>query len=266
MSEYLNKIIEVASNPPVKAKRALYRTPSESALVASAKKQARGILSALPEVRSARPDTIDIIIAREKEENASEGTMARAVMAFASTLENPHTNTPTKHTDLLPANHPLSTDWISVFKVRKATAQYFAAEHEDEELSSLVASAIQADPDAQTRQRQFFVELIRERAQEKAPSIVANVTFADVVSTPMIALYSKDHNMTGIMITASHNPYHDNGIKVFDKGYKTTEEAESIIETFIDSGELSYEAPYGTLNYSDDVSKHYINFYEQLKI
>lgn len=181
MSEYLNKIIEAASNPPVKAKRELYRTPAESALVASAKKQARGILSALPEARSVRPDTIDIIVAREQEEDASEGTMARAIMAFASTLENPSTKNPTKHTDLLPANHPLSTDWISVFKVRKETAKFFAAEYEDEELSTLVASAIQADPATQQRQRQFFVELIRERTQEKAQSILANVTFADEI-------------------------------------------------------------------------------------
>lgn len=38
----------------------------------------------------------------------------------------------------------------------------------------------------------------------------ANVFFAGIVSTPMIAHYSKLYNMVGIMITASHNPYDDN--------------------------------------------------------
>src|SRR5690606_3886585 len=36
-----------------------------------------------------------------------------------------------------------------------------------------------------------------------------NVFMADVVSTPMIAYYSKMKDMIGVMITASHNPYTD---------------------------------------------------------
>src|SRR5690606_11425130 len=41
-----------------------------------------------------------------------------------------------------------------------------------------------------------------------------NVKIAGVVSTPMIAYYSKVKDIIGVMITASHNPYTDNGIKV----------------------------------------------------
>ena len=40
-----------------------------------------------------------------------------------------------------------------------------------------------------------------------------NVKIAGVVSTPMIAYYSKVKDIIGVMITASHNPYTDNGIK-----------------------------------------------------
>ena len=40
-----------------------------------------------------------------------------------------------------------------------------------------------------------------------------NVKIAQVVSTPMIAYYSKMKDIFGVMITASHNPYTDNGIK-----------------------------------------------------
>ena len=40
-----------------------------------------------------------------------------------------------------------------------------------------------------------------------------NVKIAQVVSTPMIAYYSKMKDIFGVMITASHNPYTDNGIQ-----------------------------------------------------
>ena len=68
-----------------------------------------------------------------------------------------------------------------------------------------------------------------------------DITFAGVCSTPMVSYYSKEKSMIGIMVTASHNPYTDNGIKVFNKGYKTTPEEEKIIEQFIDSPKLSIE-------------------------
>ncbi|MFW6284900.1 MAG: phosphoglucosamine mutase, partial [Bacillota bacterium] len=55
-----------------------------------------------------------------------------------------------------------------------------------------------------------------------------DVLYADTVPTPMIAHYSKEKSMPGIMITASHNPYTDNGIKVIDKGYKMSEESEAV--------------------------------------
>lgn len=53
-------------------------------------------------------------------------------------------------------------------------------------------------------------------------------------TTPMISLYAMKHRMIGIMITASHNPYTDNGIKILDKGYKTTDDVELLIEKYMD--------------------------------
>ena len=50
-----------------------------------------------------------------------------------------------------------------------------------------------------------------------------DVYFQKAATTPMISYYSKTKQLIGILITASHNPYHDNGIKIFDKGYKTTD-------------------------------------------
>ena len=53
-----------------------------------------------------------------------------------------------------------------------------------------------------------------------AQSIGIDCMTAGVVSTPLISHYSKEKGIAGIMITASHNPYKDNGIKVFYKGNK----------------------------------------------
>ena len=53
-----------------------------------------------------------------------------------------------------------------------------------------------------------------------------------IVSTPIISFYTKFHKYDfGIMISASHNPYYDNGIKIFKKnGQKLSDEEEIKIE------------------------------------
>lgn len=90
-----------------------------------------------------------------------------------------------------------------------------------------------------------------------------DVLYAGIVSTPMLSYYSKVKDMIGIMITASHNPYQDNGIKVFNKGYKTKEEDESIIEEFIESGTLHYQS-FGTFIKTDEVTRLYHELYQKL--
>lgn len=56
----------------------------------------------------------------------------------------------------------------------------------------------------------------------------------DIHSTPVLAYHSMIRDCFGIMVTASHNPYQDNGIKVFNRGRKTTPEEERVIEEVID--------------------------------
>jgi phosphoglucosamine mutase len=61
-----------------------------------------------------------------------------------------------------------------------------------------------------------------------------NVTarFAGLITTPGIAYLTKtDTFVAGVMISASHNPYQDNGIKVFDhSGFKLPDEQEHLLE------------------------------------
>ncbi|HKL47105.1 MAG TPA: hypothetical protein VJ878_00420 [Candidatus Izemoplasmatales bacterium] len=61
-----------------------------------------------------------------------------------------------------------------------------------------------------------------------------NVYDLGVFPTPVLAYFSFVKKTFGIMVTASHNPYHDNGIKIFNKGVKLDGKHESIIEDVID--------------------------------
>jgi phosphoglucosamine mutase len=55
---------------------------------------------------------------------------------------------------------------------------------------------------------------------------------AGVVTTPGVAYLTRSDSFTaGVMISASHNPYQDNGIKVFGhSGYKLPDEEEHLVE------------------------------------
>jgi phosphoglucosamine mutase len=63
----------------------------------------------------------------------------------------------------------------------------------------------------------------------------AHVENAGVVTTPAIAFLARKHGFSaGVVISASHNPWQDNGIKVFGSdGYKLPDETELRIEAEI---------------------------------
>lgn len=63
--------------------------------------------------------------------------------------------------------------------------------------------------------------------------------YAGVITTPGVAFLTRHHGFTaGIMVSASHNPYNDNGIKVFsNSGLKLSEVQELEIERAIESAQ-----------------------------
>lgn len=69
-----------------------------------------------------------------------------------------------------------------------------------------------------------------------ATSTGANVYVVGTCPTPCISyLIRKDKFDCGVMISASHNPFYDNGIKLFNgEGKKMNPEIESLIEQYID--------------------------------
>ncbi len=69
----------------------------------------------------------------------------------------------------------------------------------------------------------------------------ASVTSAGVVPTPAVAFLTRTGTYdAGVVISASHNPYEDNGIKVFSgKGEKFTEAIEREVEAIVTDGSWS---------------------------
>ena len=67
-----------------------------------------------------------------------------------------------------------------------------------------------------------------------ALSVNKKVIDVGVIPTPGIAFNSIKKHCIGIMITASHNPYQDNGIKIFYDGLKLDNELQQRIEDYID--------------------------------
>ena len=99
-----------------------------------------------------------------------------------------------------------------------------------------------------------------------AQSVGIDVMNAGVVSTPLISHYSKQKELSGVMITASHNPYKDNGIKVFNKGNKLSEFEELGIEEFIDNNKEFTLTKLGKLFSGEDVLDLYLDLIESLDL
>ncbi|HEY8344652.1 MAG TPA: phosphoglucosamine mutase, partial [Bacillota bacterium] len=68
-----------------------------------------------------------------------------------------------------------------------------------------------------------------------------NVELLEVIPTPGVAYLTKKYQAdAGVMISASHNPVADNGIKFFDRnGYKLTDQVEEEIESFLEEEKAS---------------------------
>jgi phosphoglucosamine mutase len=90
-----------------------------------------------------------------------------------------------------------------------------------------------------------------------------NVFLLGPVPTPAVGLLT--HSMRadlGVMISASHNPHQDNGIKFFGPdGYKLSDEAEAEIERLLNTGvELSKPENIGRVTRIDDGRGRYVEY------
>ena len=97
-------------------------------------------------------------------------------------------------------------------------------------------------------------------------SVGTDACLAGVIPTPGIAfLASSEQAGAGIVISASHNPYYDNGIKIFNgSGYKLTDEKEAQIEELVlgsDTARPGRQAQEpGRVSIDTDMLNSYISF------
>jgi phosphoglucosamine mutase len=79
-------------------------------------------------------------------------------------------------------------------------------------------------------------------------SMGGDVLLVGPLPTPGIAFVTVDMRAdAGVVISASHNPFHDNGIKIFSgNGFKLPDDMEQRIEELIFSGQLDRSRPTGT--------------------
>jgi phosphoglucosamine mutase len=100
-------------------------------------------------------------------------------------------------------------------------------------------------------------------------SVGVNVIKAGLVPTPGVAyLVRRYHAAAGAVISASHNPYQDNGIKFFNhEGRKLSDAQEEGIEALLSTRDAIPEASYGQMGrISDDPEavEHYKEFLREL--
>ena len=96
----------------------------------------------------------------------------------------------------------------------------------------------------------------------------ADVYKLGICTTPAVSYLSKSEGFDiGIMISASHNPYYDNGIKIIDSsGKKIDDEFISKIENYIDNEDFEKEFPFASgekigkiVDFSSELNK-YVDF------
>jgi phosphoglucosamine mutase len=93
-------------------------------------------------------------------------------------------------------------------------------------------------------------------------SVGVEPVFAGVLTTPAVAYLAKTGNfVAGVMISASHNPYEDNGLKVFDhSGYKLPDTVELELETEILRRREAVQAPAGALKADSKLASLYLDY------
>jgi phosphoglucosamine mutase len=96
-------------------------------------------------------------------------------------------------------------------------------------------------------------------------SVGVDVLLTGPIPTPAVGMLTRSMRADlGVMISASHNPYDDNGIKLFGPdGFKLSDEIELEIEKLIDGGmvkQLASPAALGRARRIDGVQDRYIEF------
>ena len=118
------------------------------------------------------------------------------------------------------------------------------------------------------RDTRISCDMIEQALTAGLTSTGVNVMTVGTIPTPAIAYLTKTiETDSGIMISASHNPYQDNGIKIFGPdGFKLTDEEELEIESLIDNSEQIKNASFekiGKVYSGNELTQKYIQHIKQ---
>ena len=101
--------------------------------------------------------------------------------------------------------------------------------------------------------------------EKGALEVGIDVAILGVCPTPLLAYASQLLQCHGIMITASHNPYQDNGLKVFFAGKKLFLEAEALLEKGLNHEVALTQTPVpGRQVHHPELIQSYLDLYQPL--
>ena len=151
---------------------------------------------------------------------------------------------------------------MGVLEIGLSTAQYFLHHNSfDKNRSHRFTVVIGKD----TRLSGYMVE---NGLVSGLVSMGADVILVGPMPTPAVAMLTRSFRADlGLMISASHNPFHDNGIKFFDaNGDKLDPQVQEKIETIVNNRQWKLAEPqdFGRAKRLDDANGRYIEFAKSL--
>ena len=156
------------------------------------------------------------------------------------------------------ANRELTVD--KALRLGYALGYYLKNKHNDEEKIKVLMGS---DP-------RISGYMLRSALTAGLTSMGIYIDFVGVIPTPGVAYITKQKKAkAGIMISASHNPAKDNGIKIFNsEGYKLSDEIENQIEDYMDNLNKILANPLsgdkvGKFKYAEDEYFQYKNYLTQ---
>ncbi|HEU25063.1 MAG: phosphoglucosamine mutase [Mesoaciditoga sp.] len=138
------------------------------------------------------------------------------------------------------ANEELTAELA--FKIGRA-ASYVLLSHNHKFKEILIA-----------RDTRISGEMIESALTSGLLSMGLNVTLCGIMPTPTLAWLTKKEETVGFMVSASHNPWQHNGIKIFSNGYKLPDSIEEEIEEALDK--VSYGHSVGRIVNHDMLSEY----------
>ena len=146
--------------------------------------------------------------------------------------------------------HPMTADMA--LKLAAAAGRYFRKDQKEHRV------VIGKD----TRRSSYMVEYAMTAG---FASTGMSTLLLGPVPTPAVGMLTRSMRAdVGVMISASHNPFHDNGIKFFGPdGYKLSDEAQAEIEALVmdpDGVELARPESIGNAKRIDDALGRYMEF------